>query len=132
MFLWSALLAGVLNLVISVWMGRRFGLIGVALGTMLAQVFTNNWYAPYYTLRLYRIRFVEHLRGVVAPACGLLVVTLGAGLGVRVLTKHWPVLPGTLFGLMLTVLLGALYFFRWMTRPEERASLRSRVEALIR
>jgi O-antigen/teichoic acid export membrane protein len=55
-FVWSAVTAGVLNLGLSFFLASRLGLWGVALGTLVAQLLTNNWYAPYVTLKCLGIR----------------------------------------------------------------------------
>lgn len=51
----SALTAGVLNIIFTWYLIRPLGLIGVALGTMLAQMLTNNWYAVYRPLTRLKI-----------------------------------------------------------------------------
>ena len=66
-FMWMALGAGVLNIMLSLFLVRHFGLWGVALGTMFAQILTNNWYAPYITLKHFGVPFKMYLSGVVTP-----------------------------------------------------------------
>jgi O-antigen/teichoic acid export membrane protein len=56
-----SIIAGVLNLIFTYIGIRWFGLIGVALGTMLAQILTNNWYAVLKTLRILQVRFLEYV-----------------------------------------------------------------------
>lgn len=55
-FVLPALAAGALNLVLSFLLLQWFGLLGVALGTLLAQLATNNWFAPHVTLKIVQIR----------------------------------------------------------------------------
>lgn len=71
-----ALLAGILNLAISFVLAQHMGLWGVALGTLIAQVLTNNWYAPYVTLKYFGIPFASHFRTVLAPIVGLLAILM--------------------------------------------------------
>lgn len=70
-FLIPALIAGVLNLAISFPLAYRFGLVGVALGTFLAQVTTNNWYVPMYSIRYLRIHAVQYTTKVILPSAAL-------------------------------------------------------------
>jgi O-antigen/teichoic acid export membrane protein len=75
----AALVAGCLNLVLTWILLKRFGLLGVALGTMLAQMLTNNWYAVYRGLKRLRISFASYLRHVLLPvAAGFAMVLLAA------------------------------------------------------
>lgn len=75
-FFFVALLAGVLNLVVSWNLAKAYGLIGVAAGTMIAQVLTNNWYVPYVSLKILEIPFAEYSRRIIVPLGGLLAVAL--------------------------------------------------------
>jgi O-antigen/teichoic acid export membrane protein len=60
-----ALIAGILNLVLTWVLIGPLGLLGVALGTTLAQVFTNNWYAVYRPLVRLRLDLRLYVRRVV-------------------------------------------------------------------
>lgn len=62
-FAWSSLLGGVLKLALSIVLVREWGLLGVALGTVLALIATNHWYVPWRGLRRMeysRRRFLTH------------------------------------------------------------------------
>jgi hypothetical protein len=73
-FVRIALVAGVLNLVFSLMLVRWFGLLGIALGTMTAQMLTNNWYAPHVSLRRLGIGASSYLRVMVPRFLGLLAL----------------------------------------------------------
>jgi O-antigen/teichoic acid export membrane protein len=66
--------AGILNLVLTWYLIKPLGLFGVALGTTLAQLLTNNWYAVYRPLSRLRLHFLDYFRAVVT----LWAVVLGA------------------------------------------------------
>ncbi|WP_199248733.1 lipopolysaccharide biosynthesis protein [[Phormidium] sp. ETS-05] len=68
----SALSAGVLNIIFTWYLIRPLGLIGVALGTMLAQMLTNNWYAVYRPLTRLKISWKLYVNEVI-----IMVLTLG-------------------------------------------------------
>ena len=61
----SALASGLLNLVFTWLLINPFGLAGVALGTLAAQLITNNWYAVYRPLIRLKISFYSYFRGVI-------------------------------------------------------------------
>lgn len=73
-FVRAAIIAGVLNLVFSLVLVRYLGLMGIALGTMAAQMLTNNWYAPYVSLRRLGIGIGSYLRVIVPRFLGLLAL----------------------------------------------------------
>src|SRR6266702_689890 len=50
-FVKPALIAATINLILAVILAGKFGLLGVALAVMIAQLLTNNWYAPYRTVQ---------------------------------------------------------------------------------
>ena len=60
------LLTGVINLILDVILGRRFGILGIYLATFIARLCTNLWYEPYAVYRhglhknpmLYYIRYL--------------------------------------------------------------------------
>jgi O-antigen/teichoic acid export membrane protein len=129
-FVVPALLAGVLNIIFSILLARRYGLIGVVFGTMLAQVATNNWYAPWYTLRYFRISFREHFRTVLVPIVGLLTTLVIANLGIRFLTTNIPLILSVFAGALCTGIVGLSVFGIIVLAPEERRRLIGTLRAL--
>lgn len=106
-FFIPALIAGVLNLAISFPLAYRFGLVGVALGTFLAQVTTNNWYVPMYSIRYLRIRVAEYAANVILPSgalvagvavCDFVLSLLLRGHGKLILIVAGMVANGTILG----------------------------------
>lgn len=75
-FAFIALLAGILNIVISWNLAKSHGLIGVAAGTMIAQMLTNNWYVPYVSLKVLEIPFSDYFKKTLLPLSGLLATGL--------------------------------------------------------
>lgn len=55
-FMIPALLSGVLTIVFSICFAHFWGLLGVALGVMLAQLFTNNWYVIFVSIKILKIK----------------------------------------------------------------------------
>lgn len=58
----SRILEGILNLMFSVLLTLKFGLIGVALSTSLAALFTSFWYLPRLTARMFEHPFLQFWR----------------------------------------------------------------------
>ena len=129
-FVAPALVAGIVNVFLSVFLARHFGLLGVVLGTMLAQILTNHWYVPWYTMRLFHIRLAEQARHVLLPAALLLAVLLGINFAARVLTSGASDLVGVMAGLASTVLTGGLCFGGLMLSTAERTALLRRLRRL--
>jgi O-antigen/teichoic acid export membrane protein len=73
-FVRTAIVAGILNLVISLVLVRYMGLLGIALGTMTAQILTNNWYAPWVSLNRLGIRLGSYLISMIPRFIGLLTL----------------------------------------------------------
>lgn len=84
-FMWAALGAGLLNILLSILLVQYLGLWGVALGTMIAQMLTNNWYAPYLSLKHFGISPSMYLRKVIFPIGALFLLCLGLDAFVRAL-----------------------------------------------
>jgi O-antigen/teichoic acid export membrane protein len=126
-FVWIAIAAGVLNVFIALMLIRPLGLWGVALGAMIAQMLTNNWYAPALTLRHFSLSGKTYARTVAAPVLLMLLACLA-----------WNVLIGRLPGVtsislnlaaafVCSTLFGAAVFYRFVLTPDERNALRSRI-----
>jgi O-antigen/teichoic acid export membrane protein len=60
-----ALTAGFLNVVFTSLLIKPYGLLGVALGTMFAQILTNNWYAVYRPMVRLKLSFKLYFQEVI-------------------------------------------------------------------
>jgi O-antigen/teichoic acid export membrane protein len=123
-FHWWALGAGVLNLALTLALVRTHGLLGVALGSMIAQMLTNNWYVPAYTLRLLRLPAGAYLGAVGLPVVAVLAAALLSALAARSL------LPDTIHpiarlaaGGLAAVAGGGGVFWLVLLEPEERVQV---------
>lgn len=68
----TRLLEGLFNLALSIFLGLKFGIIGIVLSTAIAGILTSNWYLPLLTFRMFHRNYKEFLRGD-----GLRLVILG-------------------------------------------------------
>ncbi len=79
-FVWPALIAGLLNIAISLILAQHLGLLGVALGTMIAQILTNNWYVPYVALKHFKIPVWFYIKHTIFPMAILFILCLAFNL----------------------------------------------------
>jgi O-antigen/teichoic acid export membrane protein len=70
-----ACVAAALKVALSLLLGWRFGLIGIALGTLGAQLAANHWFMCYRGLRRLRLGLRYHVQQVLAPVALLFIVT---------------------------------------------------------
>ena len=62
-----AILAGVLNIVLALLLVKIYGLWGIALGIMMAQLVTNNWYVPFVAFKNFKINSLEYAKAIIFP-----------------------------------------------------------------
>jgi O-antigen/teichoic acid export membrane protein len=124
-FVAPALIAGVLNIGASVYLARHHGLLGVALGTLCAQVVTNNWYVPFYTMRQFGISFSEHFATVLLPVGKLFVALLATSLAARAATSRLSDFSTIIAAGTVTVAVGLFVFVPIVLSSEERAQFLS-------
>lgn len=82
----TALIAGILNLFFSVLLSFKYGLFGIALGTLLSQLITNNWYAPFISFRLFHISYKEYTQ-LFFPILGYFILLTLVGIFFKYLTN---------------------------------------------
>jgi O-antigen/teichoic acid export membrane protein len=126
-FLKPALLAGVLNVVLGVWLVGRLGIVGVILATVIAQLITNNWLAPYISLREFGISLARYAR-VIAPLVGLGAVAVVVSLIFQAAWRSLPSIGATLQlagGIGATLLAMLPAFALLVLTPGERTFCRT-------
>jgi len=112
-----SIISGIINLTLTFIGVKWLGLLGVALGTMVAQALTNNWYAVVKTLRILKLRFWKYVQGsgIVWFATGLtLLIVLSC---IRWLVP-WP-LASVLTGVIVTMLLSLGIFYMYLRNRQE-------------
>ncbi len=70
----SRVTEGVLNLVLSILLGFRFGLVGIVAATAISGLVTSNWILPLLSARMFGISFRLWLRQELFPIIVLLAV----------------------------------------------------------
>lgn len=122
-FAWAALGAGLLNITITLVLVHYWGLWGVALGTLIAQLLTNNWYAPYVSLRHFNIAFQTYARIVLLPIIIMLLVAGGLAFGLRTITQGYASYLALPAALVLYTALSAIAFNFLILNSGEREVL---------
>lgn len=102
--------SGVLNIVFSLLLVQHLGLLGVALGTMLAQLLTNNWFTPIFTLRSFGIDWLRYVRMVLLPALLTGASLYAVAQLARAASQNWNAL-GSVIAVTLTTTSVAMLVF---------------------
>jgi O-antigen/teichoic acid export membrane protein len=125
--LW-ALGSGFLNLIFTWVLIKPLGLLGVALGTCLAQLLTNNWYVLY--RGFYRLQYsaLAYTKGVIIPTTVLFTTCFAADYAIeRMVTEQ----IGSLSGFAATVLtsLFFLLIYVWINvlSSDEKSKIASKI-----
>lgn len=122
----SSLMAGLLKILLSVVLAKHFGLIGVALGTLVALGVTNHWYVPWSGLARIAYPRLQFVVNVVFPvvaiglACAATLALLMLCLGKL---SPWGELLITLFWVGL-FFMGGLWYLVLEPQQKSRLALR--------
>ena len=122
-FYWIALGAGLLNIVLTLFLVRHLGLLGVALGTLLAQLLTNNWYVTLVSLRLFQIPIVDYLKKTVFPLFLVFLVMLVVNKGIWFGIGPLPELAGFLLAFLLSISFGLFLVGTFVLTKFERQEI---------
>jgi len=125
-FMAVALIAGVLNIVITWQLAKAFGLVGVAAGTMIAQMLTNNWYVPYKSLKVLGIPFKEYARRTIVPLAGLLLLALAVNAVLSAQFQRVNALLAIVAGFTVSLLACGAWFGAFVLTRGERGVLTAR------
>lgn len=124
-FLWAAILAGVLKILFSVLFAKYYGIWRIALGTLIAQLLTNNWYAPYVTLKLFKISSPEYIKNILVPL-GIFITTLIVGnMLIKSVLENMSDMINLLVSFPISALLGLLAGYVFIMTKEERAQIKN-------
>jgi O-antigen/teichoic acid export membrane protein len=124
-FVWIAIAAGVLNISIALVLIRPLGLWGVALGAMIAQMLTNNWYAPVLTLRHFSLSGSTYVRSVIAPVLLMLFACLASNGLVGYLSDGKSTFLSLATAFFLAMAFGVVAFYLVILTPDERVAIRA-------
>lgn len=119
----SSLAGGFMKLLFSWLLIKPFGLLGIALGTLVAQLLTNHWFMVWRSLGRLRIGFTDHFNAVIVPSLAVFLLVWTGSVGInRISIPGAPVVPV----LSAAVFAGAVLFgFGWqfVLTPSQRRRL---------
>jgi O-antigen/teichoic acid export membrane protein len=75
----SSIGTGLLKISLAWFLTARFGLIGLACSTLLAQAALNDWFMVFRSARRLGVSFAGHFREVLVPLAALFVAAFGCG-----------------------------------------------------
>lgn len=118
--------AGVINLIISILLANRFGLVGVAVGTAFPQILLYGMFLPYYTNRLLGQTLRDYLKSTWVP------VFLPGIVAILSFSCVFTFLPSETYGdLVVNTLLAILPYlcaaYIFSLGIEERAAINTRI-----
>jgi O-antigen/teichoic acid export membrane protein len=126
-----ALGEGVANLLLSIVLVKRIGVIGVAWGTVIPHLISTTLVIPFYTLRILRMSVREYVgRGFVRPIlCSLPIAVLCYGFSQYVATPTWMTFAGEVAA--VAVVLGITGYCICLTAAQQ-ASIMGKLHGFMR
>jgi O-antigen/teichoic acid export membrane protein len=85
----SRISEAVLNIVLSIWLSKYYGLLGVALGTIVANVTTSFWAVPYKAMRYLEVSLRETWEGFLKKIVLQFVVYTGLFFVLAYMMNHF-------------------------------------------
>lgn len=119
-----AIAAAFINVILSLILVDHYGFLGVALGSLIAQLVTNSWYAPLIAFKHLGISAKSHFSKVVVPALCFFILILLFNLYLRLVLGGYDGGLRIFSALMMSGLLWSFLFFRFILNNEERAQMR--------
>jgi O-antigen/teichoic acid export membrane protein len=121
---------GIANLVLSIILVRKIGLVGVAWGTVIPNVISTVLIVPLYTLRVLNLDWREYLSGAfLRPvACALPLAAIGSVCYLSVENPSWPIFGSEV--LLMCAAFGLISFF-FCIEASHRAAARDKVRSLL-
>ncbi len=125
-----AIASGLLNLILTWLLIRPLGLLGVALGTMIAQMLTNNWFCIYAAHKRLGLSFRQYVGKSVTPLITLLFICSLCSSGIIRITPESPPVIRLILLTSCNGLLLLVFLFHFALLSEERDKLRRRLRLL--
>jgi O-antigen/teichoic acid export membrane protein len=110
-YAWTSLGAGLLKIILAFIGIKSFGLLGLALSTLVAQGVTNSWFMVYRAAKRLNISLGEHTIKVLVPCLLVFGVALASVIGVKQFLLHCS--PVWQVGAATTVAGGILMIALW-------------------
>lgn len=121
---------GIANLILSIVLVRRIGLVGVAWGTVVPDIICMAVIVPWYTLHILKLSAREYIvRALIGPVIAVLpIVAIGYAFSIRVLTPSWSIFGGEV--LVICGVFAATSYFVCLDRAQ-RALVLSKITGVL-
>lgn len=120
---------GIANVILSIYWAQRYGLVGVAFGTMVPMVAVKLFVQPWYVLRVMRLSAGRYVRDALARPLLVNLVFLGFSAGAGAFARHRGFAELAVSGAWQTVLFLVLAYAVGLT-SSSRDALRRRVRSV--
>ena len=126
-FAWSGLAGGCIKLILSWFLLRQYGLLGLAISSLLAMGLTNHWYMVYRGLKRLGIPLTNYiLRNVGVLACVFLGMVTILFLSDR-LSSGWKSIISMILDAILSAMVFGMLLWVWVFSGPERKGLVRRI-----
>ncbi|MBA3960658.1 MAG: polysaccharide biosynthesis C-terminal domain-containing protein [Chthoniobacterales bacterium] len=130
-FALSSIAAGLLKVALALILMRYFGLVGLALGTLVALLVTNHWYTVFRGLRRLQIPFFQYVYDVVGPSLAWAALALAASYGTALLLSERSPLQRVIAVASATGVIFVAACACLVLTKQERVVIRVRIAALV-
>jgi O-antigen/teichoic acid export membrane protein len=122
-FAFGSIVAAVIKFTLAIVLGARFGLLGIASATLLAQVMTNHWYMVFRGLGRLGISLRYHFLSILLPSLGLFALTLPAVGAVREANLFHSAWGDVLASAVLAGAFLAVFLWGLVLEPSQRGQI---------
>jgi O-antigen/teichoic acid export membrane protein len=140
-FVPATISAGILNVLFGFIGCYYWDFAGLAFGTMLAKLFTLNWYVVFYALKRLEISILSYLKEYFYPTIAVIlaIIPLSMLLNSFLLTYHvgfsFRKLPGNILwslsiGSILTFILWSFMYYKFVFKQSEKEFIKSNVKKM--
>jgi len=141
-FVPATILSGILNLLFG-FIGCYFwSFTGLAIGTMLAKLFTLNWFVVFYTLRRLGITIKIYLIEFLIPAISIILIIIPISYFTNLVLLKYKLnitfrhLPGNItfsliVGSIITIILWLYLFYRFVFKISEKEFIKTLLNKFI-
>ncbi|NCO74410.1 MAG: oligosaccharide flippase family protein [Cyanobacteria bacterium] len=105
-----SIIAGILNIILTMILIKPFGLLGVSLATLISLMLTENWYCLYQPLSRLKLKWVDYFREVILIVFIVFLLNYSLNLAVKFSLIPLNNQYLSVFSTMLTSLLVFLWF----------------------
>lgn len=116
----SSIMAAIINIIVSIVLALKLGVLGVLLGTTISQLVTKAWFYPYIVFK-YSLKssFAKYFAECIKKIALIIVITLIDKLAIELLLTECGDVLQILFGGVFTVIIfGMIWSFFYYETPE--------------